>query len=199
MDRLQEAARSLRPPITGGSAIAEWLNVSPQRVTNWARRGVSRAGALAAQELSGYSANWILTGQGEMLVIGSMTPAAKDDAPAPAGITPEQLELLAEWKDIPPWKRGPILDRIREAAAQSRDEKAYYLGADGKKNTATAELKRQPAGSRTAAVVTHGDGNPKQTALLLSVAANPFDPESASANEKEWYRRLAARPKASEL
>lgn len=124
-------------------------------------------------------------------------PEASTPAPG-LDLTGEQLELLAEWKDIPPWKRGPILERIREAAAQSRDEKAYYLAdGDGKKNDVTAELRKQPKARRTAATVNHGDGNPKQTALTLT-AANPFDPNSAPANEKAWYRQLALKPKASE-
>lgn len=116
-----------------------------------------------------------------------------------AQLPPDLSELVAEWRDIPPWKRAPILERIREAAEQSRDEKAYYLAETGsKKNTLTAELRKQPTTSRSKLVVSHGDGNPKQTPLPLTPASNPFDPHSAPANEIAWYRSLAGKPKAAD-
>lgn len=111
---------------------------------------------------------------------------------------PELQELIAEWKDIPPWKRGPLLDKIREAAMQSRDERAYYLAADegSKKKAIKAELKSQPRSVRATTTVRYGDGNPRQ--LPLVTAPNPFDPNTAPANELAWYRKLANKPKASE-
>ena len=44
----------------GPAAVAAALNESEQTVTNWKRRGVSKAGALKAQDVYGCSPNWIL-------------------------------------------------------------------------------------------------------------------------------------------
>lgn len=63
--RLYQAAQSLRG-ITGQSAVARALNESPQTVKNWETRGVSKAGALKAEELLGIRAAWLLTGDGPM-------------------------------------------------------------------------------------------------------------------------------------
>ena len=48
--------------IAGPAALARALNESDQVVTNWGRRGVSKAGALNAQRLFGVSSTWILNG-----------------------------------------------------------------------------------------------------------------------------------------
>jgi hypothetical protein len=48
--------------IVGPAALARALNESDQVVTNWGRRGVSKAGALNAQRLFGISHSWILNG-----------------------------------------------------------------------------------------------------------------------------------------
>ncbi|ENV79481.1 MULTISPECIES: LexA family transcriptional regulator [Acinetobacter] len=44
---------------------AKLIDESPQTITNWKRRGVSKAGALKASSKFNVSANWILTGIGE--------------------------------------------------------------------------------------------------------------------------------------
>lgn len=46
--------------IEGPAALASALGQSEQTVTNWGSRGVSKAGAILAQEKLGCSANWIL-------------------------------------------------------------------------------------------------------------------------------------------
>ncbi len=64
-ERLYNAAQALRG-ISGQSAVARALNESPQTVKNWETRGVSKAGALKAEELLGVRAAWLLTGEGAM-------------------------------------------------------------------------------------------------------------------------------------
>lgn len=64
-ERLYEAAQALRK-ISGQSAVARALNESPQTVKNWETRGVSKAGALKAEELLGVRAAWLMTGEGAM-------------------------------------------------------------------------------------------------------------------------------------
>lgn len=43
---------------------AKLIDEFPQTITNWKKRGVSKAGALKAAAKFGVSANWILTGEG---------------------------------------------------------------------------------------------------------------------------------------
>lgn len=65
MKRLYEAAEQLHG-ITGQSALANFLNESPQLLNNWERRGMSKGGMLNAQERLGCSAIWLNTGVGPM-------------------------------------------------------------------------------------------------------------------------------------
>jgi len=65
MERLYQAARELRG-VTGQSAVARLLHASPQTVKNWETRGVSREGAIRAQEFIGCSPSWITEGKGRM-------------------------------------------------------------------------------------------------------------------------------------
>ena len=150
------------------------------------------------------SAVWLSAGKGTPHP--TPTPAQQAAPPAPAPMLGAEFqELIAEWKDIPPWKRKKLMETISEVAAISRDERAWYTneqqaddGDDGKKNPLTAELRAQPSTSRTTKTVKHGDGNPKQGTLSLTPARNPFDETSAPANEVAWYKSLAGKPKATE-
>lgn len=136
MARLQEAAGSVEPPRIGHSAIADWLNVSAQRVTNWARRGVSREGALAAQEKSGYSANWILTGVGaQRLPHGTRRAQAPEESAEPSvgrrkgdfvkAVTPEEQEMLdALLQDLRQLFPSDRREKLREIAELAKIRKA---------------------------------------------------------------------------
>lgn len=64
MERLLAAAARLG--ISGPAALAKAMNESDQTVTNWSKRGVSKAGAIKAQELFGVSSAQIISGQGPM-------------------------------------------------------------------------------------------------------------------------------------
>jgi DNA-binding transcriptional regulator YdaS (Cro superfamily) len=175
--------------------ISQWINASKDSKTGKPRT-LARATAREIERKRGKPEGWMDQPHAETPV-AAVSPV---EQAADGVLTEEQQALLAEWKDIPPWKRRDILNSIREAAAQSRDEKAYYLAdtAGSKKNRVTAELKMQPVATRNTKTVKHGDGNVRQTALPLSVSANPFDPDSAPANEKAWYRQLAVKPRATE-
>lgn len=67
MKRLYEAAEKLQG-ITGQTALAKFLNQSPQLLNNWERRGMSKGGMLAAQDQIGCSATWLQTGNPPMEV-----------------------------------------------------------------------------------------------------------------------------------
>lgn len=63
MIRLYQAAKEAAN-ITGQSALARALDESPQTVKNWESRGLSKRGALKAQELFGVMATDLL-GEGD--------------------------------------------------------------------------------------------------------------------------------------
>lgn len=64
-ERLYTAARELRD-VTGQSALARLLDITPQVMKNWEARGVSEGGALRAQKRIGCDANWVLHGESTM-------------------------------------------------------------------------------------------------------------------------------------
>ena len=106
MKRLLEAAgdRSVRGP----SALAAALGESDQTVTNWGRRGVSKQGALKAQERLGISATWIRDGSGaKWSGSGGDQPAAQvlSLRPGPLG-SALVLELGAALDSMTPLKRS---------------------------------------------------------------------------------------------
>jgi phage repressor protein C with HTH and peptisase S24 domain len=65
MRRLYKAAKDLRGT-EGQSAVADLLGTSPQVLNNWESRGVSKAGAILAQEKIGCSPAWLTKGEGWM-------------------------------------------------------------------------------------------------------------------------------------
>ena len=65
MKRLYEAANK-RHELVGQSAVATFLNMSPQVLNNWEARGMSKKGILQACQLLNVSALWLAEGVGEM-------------------------------------------------------------------------------------------------------------------------------------
>lgn len=47
------------------SALALRINASPQNITNWSKRGLSKKGAMDVSQEFGLNLGWILTGEGE--------------------------------------------------------------------------------------------------------------------------------------
>jgi len=58
LERLLEAAGNISQ-----EELARVLDESPQTITNWKKRGVSKAGAIKASAAFGISTNWILNGK----------------------------------------------------------------------------------------------------------------------------------------
>ncbi|WP_147400679.1 helix-turn-helix domain-containing protein [Bordetella avium] len=73
MGRLYEAARAAGR--LSGEAdqtdMARLLNVAPQNVNNWEKRGPSKEALLDAQAAFGVNATWAATGTGPMFIGGS--------------------------------------------------------------------------------------------------------------------------------
>lgn len=91
MARLYEAAERIRDA-AGQSAVARVLNVSPQQLNNWEKRGVSFEGMLNAQETLGCNAVWLRKGVGPMLV-GEPVPVGAEPT---KDVLSESLKLTAE-------------------------------------------------------------------------------------------------------
>lgn len=87
MKRLYEAAEAMKG-ITGQSALARALNMSPQVVKNWETRGVSKQGMMEAEAIIGCSWNWIKTGQGSMVAQRSLARENTEPGPDIAGKVP---------------------------------------------------------------------------------------------------------------
>lgn len=47
------------------STLASRINASPQNITNWSKRGISKKGAVQVSQEFGLNLGWILTGDGE--------------------------------------------------------------------------------------------------------------------------------------
>lgn len=95
--RLLQAAKALKQA-DGPSEVARLLNVSPQRITNWTTRGVSKEGMLLAQRLIGVSATWIETGEGLMEDPSFKHNSQDPDAPSTPESDPIIERLLPEGK-----------------------------------------------------------------------------------------------------
>jgi len=131
----------------GPTALANALNMSEQVVNNWGRRGVSKSGAMAAQDLFGCSANWVISGVGQAKV--SDAPVARA-APSLAELIkrlsheiqaaePDTQDLVAvafaQWSKAPHrWERlVSQLERLNISAGTADKEPRYVVAttADG--------------------------------------------------------------------
>jgi hypothetical protein len=146
--RLYEAAASLKPAVIGQSAVASWLIESPQTVNNWERRGVSRAGALAAQRKSGFDAHWILTGEGERRKASATAPEEGKKGDFIEALSTEERELVRHFRHLLGSDRKVKLAEIaalaKEREAQRR-ELFEEAGIDRIMQNAAHATRRRPA------------------------------------------------------
>lgn len=97
LERLLEAARELAK-INGPASLAAALLESEQTVTNWGRRGVSKAGAMKAQDKFGCSSNWVLHGTPPRLIRGDESASISDLVEIPPPGAPAALSIpLLSW------------------------------------------------------------------------------------------------------
>lgn len=135
-ERLYTAARELRD-VTGQSALARLLDITPQVMKNWETRGVSEGGALKAQKCIGCDANWVLHGEPAMAA-NTWAPSeanhtVQDHRPAYQltrlwpfdTFTPEDFQLLdAEY-------RLKLEDQLLGAITRLKQAAAARLGKHG--------------------------------------------------------------------
>lgn len=85
------------------ATLRERMEVSPQTLTNWKDRGVSKDGALKAESLFGCPAAWVLDGNGPDWVYPHRSDAGGSrahEAPALSYIKPTAAPPHLEWADI---------------------------------------------------------------------------------------------------
>jgi hypothetical protein len=121
MQRLYLAAEKIRD-VTGQSAVARLLNVSPQTAKNWEARGISFEGMLDAEQFIGCSAVWLRHGIGPMVIGELYTPAANDAVARPDDLkltceTAQELKMLSVYRLSGPDNRQLIDLAIDDAAA----------------------------------------------------------------------------------
>ena len=105
MQRLYQAAETLKHIESKPAKLAKFLEVDHGKVTNWQRRGVSRDGALIAKEKIGCNAGWIVFNEGMMRDGHQFTNEAK--------MIVEALSLISD--DL----RESWLDAARKALAKA--------------------------------------------------------------------------------
>ena len=86
--RLYEAAKAIKG-ITEPAALARAMNISPQVLNNWERRGISAEGILLAEETIGCESRWLKTGAGSLYGPGAQEPRASYH------VTPDIIEIVA--------------------------------------------------------------------------------------------------------
>lgn len=117
MTRLYEAARLLKN-INRPADLARLLNQSQQVLVNWEARGVSKSGLLSAQSIIGVSADWLMTGIGNMNSDLPTTVAHSDTLTIPqyatggrggAGLVlQDQPGMIANWTVSRDWLTANI-------------------------------------------------------------------------------------------
>lgn len=94
--------------------LARALNASVQKVKNWEKRGVSKEGALMAQNVLGISATWVLEGVGPV-VSGAL--ASPPEAAASARDATNQIAVWNEPADLPEDSDRVWIDRYDYACS----------------------------------------------------------------------------------
>lgn len=125
MERLYEAARAAGRLTGEGdqTAMARLLNVAPQNVNNWEKRGPSKEALLDAQAAIGVNATWVVSGVGPMFVGG--TPDIHASWPF------SRIDSRRVWR-LPAEERAFVEAKLESAlegaeariAAEKRDEAA---------------------------------------------------------------------------
>lgn len=120
------------------SALADLLNVSPQRVRNWEIRGLSKEAALEAQRKFGCDSNWLLGVEPKYdtkPVRPSKMSATEVSSYARGAVVPQDkwiTEAVNLLESIPPEKREGAVSVLRahvQSIGPPRDGQALQMAA----------------------------------------------------------------------
>jgi hypothetical protein len=90
LDFARKATATTAEPILHFADLGRRLNASPQVLTNWKKRGISREAAEKAEELFGCSRKWLLTGMGSSALAHPVSLAT-------VTIDPQDDSARVEW------------------------------------------------------------------------------------------------------
>lgn len=108
----------------------------------------------------------------------------------PLDLSEKERQLLMDLDDIPPPRKGAMLDMIHQAAHEAR-EAATYHEQKKQRRVAASESTRQPA---HATVELHREPTPKQRELPWRKVDDPFN-ATPDFREAELYKRIEKTPK----
>lgn len=132
MKRLYTVARACGIETT--SKLAATLNVSQQTVTNWGIResGIAREGLLAAEEVFGVSALWLVTGKGQpdLSNLKPVPPPAAEDGYVSASDLTNLVRIFAECNDV---GREQILRFAQGVVEESKVSRRSVSATDKRK------------------------------------------------------------------
>lgn len=160
---------------TSTTEIAKKINTNPQNVQNWVKRGISKSGAVSISQTYGIDINWILTGQGEMLV-------------------PENQINEKEYKEMEFWDSDtPLYDDEFEATFY---KDAEFLGGsgfeadvydDGRRKIRYAYTAARRAGANPKAVICTTLVGDSMEELILSGSMIAIDTSKKDIREGKIY------------
>lgn len=108
----KEATKTAREPVADFADLARKLGVSSAVMTNWKARGVSKEGAIKAEQVFGCSAQWVLTGE---------RPAGgAEDEEESAPLAGQALVLEDALRSLGQEAREDVLEYIKMKIARSK-------------------------------------------------------------------------------
>lgn len=119
-----EATADKRRKVSDWASLGDALDVSPQVMTNWKRRGISVEGALAAEAAFGCSGAWVLSGKHPPApagVAGHLTAQEPRPAwPEHHAVTASDWALLQDIKVLPDEERDTFTRDLQARATKYR-------------------------------------------------------------------------------
>lgn len=112
------------------SALALRINESPQTITNWSKRGVSKKGALSIAREFGFSLDWVLTGEKEEILDRYMKVISCESDPQNLEQYPKKfITPVLDWDVTGEWRE----DLVPEYAVKPfvLSEKGFALRVQG--------------------------------------------------------------------
>lgn len=129
-DFVRSAPTPTGKPIRSFADIGTALGVSSSVVSNWKRRGLSKAGALKAEAVFGCPAGWLLNGGG----IAPANAPSHDGVvspPAPIGrrifSTQAQRQIMNDLGDLLPDEGDALIRDLHIRAEEMRRHREYIL------------------------------------------------------------------------
>lgn len=112
------------------SALALRINESPQTITNWSKRGVSKKGALSIAREFGFSLDWVLTGEKEQRIDRYMKVISSEPDPHSfEEYTKKFITPILDWDVTGEWREDLVTEYTVKPFVLS--EKGFALRVQG--------------------------------------------------------------------